>query len=269
MALRTPEAVVALLHADYTAGLSLAGVARKHGRNRKSVRELFERRGLSIRIDPRGLAPRLANGRVAPLPPITVDDIDAMCADLTRIAVPVPLKPYWRKWPLPLRGVFIECLREKLGSSRSRPTTPFSANVEPFDYASPRAWEIIRRMNAGRDSRTAAAKINIASQGVIWRGQLYFWVADTGYVLGCKWTPESGRPLLHRVIWEDFHGRPVPPGHVVVALDGNENNLAPENLALQSRGDLAVENKQAGRRKREHTANFFRMHAGVAALTNL
>ena len=40
---------------------------------------------------------------------------------------------------------------------------------------------------------------------------------------------------LHRIVWEEEHGRPVPDGHVVIFLDMNRNNLSPDNLRLITR----------------------------------
>jgi HNH endonuclease len=48
--------------------------------------------------------------------------------------------------------------------------------------------------------------------------------------------------LKQRVIWEQHHG-PIPPSNMVVFLDNNRENFDIENLALVSRGELAVLNK--------------------------
>lgn len=48
----------------------------------------------------------------------------------------------------------------------------------------------------------------------------------------------------HRLIWEQHHSRPVPPGHVVIFGDGNKRNCDPDNLILVSRQQLAVLNKK-------------------------
>lgn len=42
----------------------------------------------------------------------------------------------------------------------------------------------------------------------------------------------------HILIWEQYHGRPVPPGYVVIFGDGNNRNFDPENLLLVSRAQL-------------------------------
>ncbi len=42
----------------------------------------------------------------------------------------------------------------------------------------------------------------------------------------------------HILIWEQYHGRPVPPGYAVIFGDGNNRNFDPENLLLVSRAQL-------------------------------
>lgn len=48
----------------------------------------------------------------------------------------------------------------------------------------------------------------------------------------------------HILIWEQHHGRPVPPGYAVIFGDGNNRNFDPDNLILVSRKQLAVLNKR-------------------------
>ena len=47
----------------------------------------------------------------------------------------------------------------------------------------------------------------------------------------------------HIIIWEKHHGRPVPPGHVVIFGDGNKRNFDPDNLILVSRAQLVRMNQ--------------------------
>lgn len=175
--------------------------------------------------------------------------------------MPAELKLEWRTWSLERRGWFITKLRAKLARLGDRRDLPFSSNVELFDYASPRAHEIAQRVNAGTDSRSARVKIDICSQGVIWRDRLWFWSHKVGYQSG-PWTPENGRPVLHKAIWEETHGRKVPRHHVIRFIDGNPNNLAPENLHLATRNDIARENQAAAllRKSRERTAILLNRH---------
>jgi hypothetical protein len=44
--------------------------------------------------------------------------------------------------------------------------------------------------------------------------------------------------FAHVLSWENAHGRKVPPGHVIVNLDGDRLNLSPDNLYCLPRSDL-------------------------------
>ena len=48
----------------------------------------------------------------------------------------------------------------------------------------------------------------------------------------------------HLLVWEEHHGRPVPPGHAVIFGDRNRRNFNPDNLILVSRKQLAIMNKK-------------------------
>jgi hypothetical protein len=205
---------------------------------------------------------RTSLGRFAStLQPLTPEAINKLIAGATRLAVPAALKREWRGWPMERRGEFISRLRKKLRLPTDRPNTPFSSNVEPFDYTSPRANQIMNRKNAGRGSKYFAVKMDIKSQGVIYRDELWFWSHKTGYQLG-PWTPERGRPCLHHHIWRETHGRPVPAGMVLVFKDGNRNNLSPDNLAPATKNDICRQNQAAAltRSSRERTALLLKIH---------
>lgn len=247
------DGLIVQMHADYMRPMTLHDVGRKYSRSASAVRELFVKRGLHVR--PFKSIARQANGSPERYVPFTDEQIDALIAGETVLHVPAALKFEWRRWSLERRGEFIARLRARLARPTDRPTTPFSANVKPFDYASPYAHAIVARMNAGTDSRTARVKLDICSQGVIWDDRLWFWSHKVGYQCG-PWKKEHGRPSLHKTIWQETHGRKVPPAHVVRFIDGNPNNLAPENLRLATRNDLARENQAAAlqRKSRERTA---------------
>lgn len=251
-----PDEAVHQMHREYIdENLSMAELARRYNRSRRSISELFHRRGLPTRFDRRASAAHLPNGCFAPYTPLTSDQIDNLIAQSTRIVVPPQLKLEWRHWSMDRRGDFITRIRTKLNSPNDRPTTPFSDNVEPFDYTSPRALQIAKELNAGTNSQTARIKINPSSQGVIWNNRLWFWSHKVGYVSG-PWTPEHGRPALHQTIWRSHHNRDIPPRHVISFADGNPNNLAPENLTLRTRDQLCRSNQAASllRKSREQTS---------------
>jgi len=249
-----PADIVAAMHAEYSAGASLCEVARRHGKDRKNLSQIFARRGLPVRPC-RIIRQHYQNGQFIPAKPITPRQIDALIANAKKLRVPPALKREWRKWPLEKRGAFIARLRARLRSPHDRPDKPFSANVTPFDYATSEARAISAATNTWKNSRTAGSKIKIHSQGVIHKNKLWFWTRKTGYLEG-PWTATRTRQLLHHHIWEETHARPVPPGHCVVHLDGNPNNLAPENLALITRDENLRRNHAAAlaRKSRERTA---------------
>lgn len=241
--------------ADYSGGISLNAVGRKHGRDRRTVRELFERRGLKVR--PLTYTVKLlANGQFAPAPAATAAELEGMIAKATRVQVPLELAREWRLWKLNRRMWFIGRLRNRFPSMR--PKGPFSTNLTPFDYGTPAAREIVKRMNIGRNSRNKLATLKPCSEGVIFEGKLYFWVKQRpfrngygdGYFEG-NWKPGRGRRALHRIIWEKLNGRKVPEGFTVIHKDGNKNNLHPGNLGLRSREDCAAQNSVWTRLKRD------------------
>lgn len=49
----------------------------------------------------------------------------------------------------------------------------------------------------------------------------------------------------HRLLWERTHG-PISKGHVLIFLDGDQDNIVIDNLTLLSRAQLAVLNKFYG-----------------------
>jgi hypothetical protein len=251
-AYRIANETVAAMHADYLDGMDLHAVARKHlGRSSGGVRHMFVIRGLQVRHDPRGAAKKdPKTGRPVPVLEPTLDDIKSIVASSKTFCLPRILRLHWRKWPLEKRAELLAMMRARFPRALTRPETPFSSNVIPFDYATPEAWQILKQSNAGKPSRLWKNRLFPKSQGVIWDGRLWFWSNKARYVEGVAWTPEEGRKLLSHAILERENGKPVPAHHVVRYLDGNENNLDPANLFIAHRNDVARENQAAHYRRK-------------------
>jgi hypothetical protein len=183
--------------------------------------------------------PKLGFGVRIPEP--AAKEIRALIAALPRLAVPRPLKQVWKRWSFPKRRAFVKKLRVRFPSTR--PTGPFSKNVEPFEYGTPRVCQIAAAMNVGRNSQTKIIALKPGSEGVIWCGQIFFWDGEQTYVRGTGWRKGEGRPLLSHIIWTKTHRRPVPPQNTVIFLDGNKNNFDPHNLGLRTMADCARQNQ--------------------------
>jgi hypothetical protein len=248
------------MFSDYEGGLSLSEVGRRHGRNRKSIPEVFLKRGIALRPCPhRQLATDPRTGCFLPKKRHTKRQIDAYVNTLDSVRIPDGLRWEWRLWPMPRRLDFIARVRARLDNPYERPSGPFSHNVIPWAYGHPLAMKLAYQDS----SQKSKSKVKLTSQGVIWQGKLFYWSGKTGsYTEGCGWTPEYGRPQLHHVIWEKHNGRPVPPKYTVIFRDGNKNNLTPRNLALRSMNECARINQAAwlNKRSRESTALLLRQH---------
>lgn len=249
------DPLVRQMHADYIGGLSLHAVGNKYQRDRKSVRDLFVKRGLFVRTHKQVRHRR--NGQFAALRPASRARLEAFIRGATRPMLPRWLQHEWRNWTFERRSWLVRRLWavvDKRSHRIPRPTTPFSANVEPFDYTSLRAHNIADRMNKGLPSRHHKIHLQLGSRGVIYKGRLWFW-NQYSYQLG-PWDPQNGRPQLNVSIWEETNGRPLPAGHVVSFRDGNVNNYSPDNLYIRSRNDVCRANQAAAlqRKSRAHTA---------------
>lgn len=255
------DALAPQFHADYERLQSLKAVARHHRTSPCVVRAVLLRNGYSLRVFKS--VPRQANGVPVPHAPKTAAEITALIAQMTYLRIPPPLRIEWRRWPLVQRAAFIARVRARHPALSTRPTTPFSANVEPFDYGSPHAHALMQAANRGRNSRTKAVQLRVGSQGVIYRDRLYFWAPEGGvsgaYYIG-PWRRGTGRPALHHIIWAEAHGQPVPAACCVRFVDGNRNNFAPANLVLTTKNEVCRENQAAAlfRKSRATTALLLR-----------
>lgn len=264
MAKMLSKSLVRRMYRDYSAGVSLGGVGRKYNRDRRSISEIFTKRGLKLRPVLYTII-RGKHGQIAPLRTKTEKEIDGLISQAVSegkrrrahgLRIPKPLRHEWRGWLMERKRAFIARLRARLNLASDRPMTPFSKNLEPFDYGSPRAVVLAAKLNEAIPSRYWTTRIFPHSQGVIWEGQLFFWCAKSGGYFVGRWKPGIGRPSLHHIIWEKSNGRPVPSAHTVICKDGNKNNLDPSNLALRSMADCARQNMLGARirKSREGTS---------------
>ena len=75
---------------------------------------------------------------------------------------------------------------------------------------------------------------------LVFEGRRYTWSIKNG---AWRCTTAADRHNLARRIYERAHG-PVPAGHIVIYLDGNRFNLAPENLAAMTHRDVQLRRLQ-------------------------
>lgn len=241
-----PDDLLRQLHAAWMGGESLMSIGRRTGTSPKGLRCAFAIRGLPLKQSGNADKQRTSLGTFAAAEPVSEADIAAAIARTRKFMIPEELRLHWNHCDLDARARIIAALRARHAHPNDRPETPFSGNVIPFDYATPAAREIAAAANAGLPSQRWIIHLKINSQGVIWNGRLFFWVRQSKtYIKGIRWTPENGRPILARIIWETANGTPVPDGFVVRHRDGNPNNLDPSNLYICTRDELSRANQAA------------------------
>jgi hypothetical protein len=255
-----PPRFVEAIYNDYMDhGEVMAAIAPRWNRQAGSLSHLLAKWGLREKTPERTqqikARQRDKGGRVMAANRATPAELDEIIASATKIAIPPTLQWEFKNWPMEKRAWFLKRLRDKVRPPNARPEKPFSSNVTPFDYTTTEARAIKERLNIGLSSRQAICRIDLASQGVIYKGELYFWAAKSGYQRRGHWKRGIGRALLHRIIWEEVNG-PLPPKHVVYFRDENHNNFEPDNLGIMSMNENARRNQAAAllRTSREQTA---------------
>jgi hypothetical protein len=253
-----PE-LVQKIHAEHQAGETFQSLQERYGYHGTLIRMAFQKLGLPVRAPlykpNSGCFPKTMRR-------LSKAELIALAAAQKRVKVPAVIKTEWREWTMKKRQWFIRQIRAHLDPRHSRPPGPYSANVEPYVYgdANIEAWCL--RKNDGKSSHTAGCKIKVSSQGLLWRDRVFFWVKDTGYVEGVRWTHDCPRPAAHRLIYEEAHG-PLPPDCVVRHRDGNPNNLDPANLYAATRNEVARENQSNAltARSRARTAALLKLNS--------
>ena len=72
-----------------------------------------------------------------------------------------------------------------------------------------------------------------------------------GGVIEVKTNGKKAFRSKHSVLWEAYHDKKIPKGHVVIFVDGNNRNFEKENLCLVSRAELMLLNAQQLRQQHQ------------------
>lgn len=109
---------------------------------------------------------------------------------------------------------------------------PFCKGKKQIDFMSPEAIERSKttRFQSGHKPHNY---MPVGSEVI--KGDGYWWrkIAEPN-----KWRQ------VHRIVWEETHGKPIPADHVVIFLDMDRDNLSPGNLRLISRREHRTLNQQ-------------------------
>lgn len=91
---------------------------------------------------------------------------------------------------------------------------------------------------------------------IIYRGAIYRsnWHKPKYYYASSQVDGRHVRRALHRTIWQDYHGRPIPKGYHVHHKDENPLNNSPENLEAKPGGEHLREHLLKRMQNSEYTA---------------
>lgn len=109
---------------------------------------------------------------------------------------------------------------------------PFCKGRKMVDYMTP---EAIERTKATRFQPGSKPHNYMPVGSEVIKSDGYWWrkIAEPN-----RWRQ------LHRILWEEAHGRPVPKGHYVIFLDMDRMNLAIDNLRLVTTQEHRTLNQQ-------------------------
>lgn len=99
----------------------------------------------------------------------------------------------------------------------------------------------------GVPRRPKANELYPTLESVEYKGRRFTWCCKGFW----RCTQMSDRANLTRLIWTDTHGCELPKDWVTFFLDGNRNNIAPENVGAMSRADFSRKRLQDAQTK-EH-----------------
>lgn len=83
-----------------------------------------------------------------------------------------------------------------------------------------------------------------------------------------QYTCENYRKMWHRLIWERFHGKPVPKGYVVHHIDGNPSNNCIMNLCIMTHSEHSRMHKLGTKASEETKRKISKANKGNQKLIN-
>lgn len=115
------------------------------------------------------------------------------------------------------------------------PSTPIrGTGIVRCDFYSASLRRLAKRLKTKLNSKWAVLKPHRNSVGVIWRNQAFWWSTKGFYRTG---NSTGRRRLLHHLLWEYYHRRPMPPLHEVFFRDRDYHNFTKANLELLSKAE--------------------------------
>lgn len=165
-----------------------------------------------------GLAPSRVRVLASALAPLTAEEARRAAA---RVALRTMPKGCWEGERLPdqvVRAMYADYLQTR--------STPAVGKI--YGRSATAVQTIFRR-------RGLKVGFRAERPAVEYRGRV--WHLDNS---GRYYRVTVGRRVLflHKVVWEDANG-PVPAGHMVTFLNGDNHDLSPENLVCLSRAEVS------------------------------
>lgn len=124
------------------------------------------------------------------------------------------------KWPLP----------------QPVPATPIRGRgIVRCDFYSASLRRLAKRLKVKLNSKWALIKPHRNSVGLVWRNQVFWWATKGHYRTGKGTGP---RRLFQHVLWEHYHGRPMPARHEIFFRDRDYHNFTKGNLELMTKSEV-------------------------------
>jgi len=153
----------------------------------------------------------------------TIEELQDLIAETKAIAATAPVEG-----------------RVQFPAAQPQPTTPLRGDVAPLTFAlyrfarSGHAPAAVQKLYDTFGSYQVKPKRG--SRGLIWNNRPFWW-SRKGYYRPGFGDKRRRRPLQH-FIWEDHHGRAMPPKHEIFFRDRDRHNFEIDNLELLSKAEL-------------------------------